>query len=238
MGMTSMREGTTQSTKMPRGFCRVASRTGRGETEQMKRAREGGHIAGWRKKQRDISSRPRDEGKERDVCLTDGGETRCHVAFRNFGRPGTSAVFIVPFVRASFFSPPLAPLFSIHDPSPRREPAVAKAKRGSFRRSSTDALIPDRGYLFLSGTPSGEESPAEERVNPSDENKGVLSCRTDSASSPRPTRGEEHRALKLSLLSNLMISSFRSSELSSILLLSLIINTFTDEPDVPDRVRR
>lgn len=89
--------------------------------------------------------------KERDVCLTDGGETRCHVAFRNFGLLGTSAVFIVLLVRASiFFSrTPLVPLFSALDSRSESAKGARRCKRrGSFRRSSTDVFIPDGGIYF------------------------------------------------------------------------------------------
>lgn len=60
------------------------------------------------------------------MCLTDAGETRCHVAFKNFGRLGTSAVFIVLFVRASIFSSTARSfIFGLDSrfPSPRTEPA-------------------------------------------------------------------------------------------------------------------
>lgn len=42
MGMTSMREGTAQSTKMPRGFCRMARRKGDEKQSEMRGMPRGG----------------------------------------------------------------------------------------------------------------------------------------------------------------------------------------------------
>lgn len=150
------------------------------------RAKNKGHIAGWRKKQRDISSRSRDRReKERNVCLTDGGETRCHVAFRNYGHLGTSAVFIVLFMPL-FFPPDAARYsflyfrFSIHDQNPRRE---SQFTNDEARFGDLPWTFSFRRYLFLNDTHREENHLLKKELIPAMKIKNSF-LSMDSASSP------------------------------------------------------
>jgi len=118
------------------------------------------------------------------MCLTDGGETRCHVAFRNFGRLGTSAVFIVLFVRASiFFSRPprLALLFSVLDSRSESAEGNPQMQTTRFDLSRTFSF---RTKVFLNDISSGEDRiPKKELIRAMKIKNPFLSL-TDSASSP------------------------------------------------------
>jgi len=119
------------------------------------------------------------------MCLTDGEETRCHVAFRNFGRLGTSAVFIVLFVRASiFFCTPLALLFSVLDS--RSESAEENPQMQTTRLVSTifRRTFSFRTKVFLNDISSGEDRiPKKELIRAMKIKNPFLSL-MDSASSP------------------------------------------------------
>jgi len=85
MRMTSTREGTTQSSKMPPRFLRAAKKEKNGEKGR-------GCVARRRRKKRGLSlssfpkggkeRRRQTERKEVHLLEKGGGETRCHVAFR------------------------------------------------------------------------------------------------------------------------------------------------------------
>lgn len=108
--MTSTREGTTQSTKMPRGFCRVANERGREKKGERMR---GNSRRIEEETTRDISFRFRNE-RERD-SLTDGVETRCYVAFRNLVALELPPFLLFPLcVSASLFSPRLPRCLSFY----------------------------------------------------------------------------------------------------------------------------
>lgn len=155
MGMTSTREGTTQSTKMPRGFCGVASKGEGGEKKGESMRDKSYRIE--EETMRNISFRSRDE-RERDVRLTDGVETRCYVAFRNL-----VALELPPFLLLFLFyplcvcRPPLyflldyraaCPFISdLNSHCPRRKPASMQTT-SSFRRSSPDILISTEISVF------------------------------------------------------------------------------------------
>lgn len=125
--------------------------------------------------------------KERDVCLTDGGETRCHVAFRNFGLLGTSAVFIVlPRARLYFFLPNATRSFIFGSRF------TIRVREGGSQMQTTRLVSAifhgrfhsGRRYLFLNDTPSGEDRlPKKELIRAMKINESFLVVR-DSASSP------------------------------------------------------
>lgn len=144
------------------------------------------------------------------MCLTDGGETRCHVAFRNFSRLGTSAVFIVRFVRASIFFLDRS-LFYFQSrftiPSPRREPADAndEARFGDLSRTFS---FRTGVYLFLNDTPSREDRLSKKEL-----------IRAMKIKNPFLSYGLSfiygwYYAFRLSSLSNLTVSSFHKEERS------------------------